>query len=85
MTWLRDVLVLKSCANESLCDPAFLRYAWRQDEMSIWGDAFEIFEISGFLADLQQIHVAQARNVNRPLSLETFLLRLRNRPIAKSS
>ncbi len=56
-TWLRDVLVLKSCANES--DPALLRYAWRQDEMRVWGDAFERFEISGFLADLQQIHVAQ--------------------------
>ncbi len=83
-TWLRDVLVLKSCENDKPCDPAFLRYAWRQDEMRAWGDAFEISEISGFLADLQQIHVAQSRNVNRLLSLETFLLRLRNKLIAKS-
>ncbi len=78
-TWLRDVLVIKSCASESPCHPSMLRYAWRQDELKAWGASFEISEISGLLEDLQKIHVAQTRNVNRPLSLETFLLRLRKK------
>lgn len=84
MTWLRDVLVIKSCAG-SPCPQDLLRYAWRQDEMTAWGTSFERSEINMLLADLQHIHAAQARNVNRQLSLETFLLRLRKRQVAGSS
>jgi len=85
MTWLRDVLVIKSCSNESLCDPALLRYAWRQNEMATWAGSFGTSEINMFLEDLQRIHAAQARNVNRQLSLESFLLRLRNQHVTKLS
>lgn len=83
MTWLRDVLVIKSCASEKPCDPALLRYAWRQDEMLAWGAAFDRSEINRFLSDLQCIYTAQIRNINRQLSLETFLLRLRKNKVAK--
>lgn len=85
MTWLRDVLVIKSCASDKPCPPDFLRYAWRQDEMTVWGASLECSEINMLLADLQCIHAAQARNVNRQLSLETFLLRLRKQQVARSS
>ena len=85
MTWLRDVLVIKSCAGGSPCDPALLRYAWRQDEMTRWAGSFDRSEIHMFLSDLQRIDVAQARNVNRQLSLETFLMRLRKNQAIQSA
>lgn len=85
MTWLRDVLVLKSCAGSTPCDPALLRYAWREDEMKAWAAFLDASEVCALLADLQAIYLAQARNVNRQLSLETFLMRLRKRQDAVPS
>jgi DNA polymerase-3 subunit delta' len=86
MTWLRDVLVFKSLENTSPCDADLLRYAWRADDIRAWADFLDIHEIEGLLSDLQKIHLAQSRNVNRQLSLETFLLRLRkNKSLLKLS
>ncbi len=77
MTWIRDALVLKSSEYKKQSDPAMLRYAWRVEELKSWTAQRSGSEIHDLFSDLQTIYHARTRNVNRQLSLETFLIRFR--------
>lgn len=84
LTWFRDVLVIKSLPDVVPVDPENLFYSWRYEALKGWAGAMSSEEISSFLADLQVIRRAQARNINRRLSLETLLLKLQTKRIALS-
>lgn len=77
MTWIRDALVLKSLNTKGWFDPTMLRYSWRVEEIKAWTDQRTGPELHRLFDDLQTIYHAQSRNVNRQLSLETFLMRFR--------
>ena len=77
-TWFRDVLVIKSLNETTHIDPSNLVYSWRYEEMKSWAEKMDANEITDFLSYLQAIHVAQTRNVNKQLSLETLLLKLQD-------
>jgi DNA polymerase-3 subunit delta' len=77
--WFRDVLVLQSVPNPELLDPSWLVYSWRRDEIKRWATQMNTHEVGAFLADIQEIHEAQIRNINRQLALETLLMQLRDK------
>ncbi len=79
--WFRDVLVLQSVPNFDLLDPSWLVYSWRHEEIKRWAARMNTHEVGAFLADLQEIHQAQIRNINRQLALETLLMQLRDKVI----
>ncbi len=80
MHWFRDGLVLKSLQNQNQSRPDALFFSWRFDEIRAWSASWDASELCTVLSDLQTIYNAQTRNVNRPLSLETLLLRIRKTP-----
>ncbi|HEY5599688.1 MAG TPA: DNA polymerase III subunit delta' C-terminal domain-containing protein, partial [Candidatus Manganitrophaceae bacterium] len=77
--WFRDVLVLQSVPDPSQMDSSWLVYSWRRSEIEKWAARVHPHEVGAFLADIQEIHQAQARNINRTLALETLLMRLRDK------
>lgn len=77
--WFRDVLVLQSVPDPSALDPSWLVYSWRHEEIRRWATRMNSHEVGSFLADIQEIHQAQVRNVNRQLALETLLMQLRDK------
>lgn len=77
--WFRDVLVLQSAPDPSQMDSSWLVYSWRRSEIEKWAARVQPHEVGAFLADIQEIHQAQARNINRTLALETLLMRLRDK------
>lgn len=81
--WFRDVLVLQSVPNPEILDPSWLVYSWRHEEIKRWATRMNTHEVGAFLADLQEIHQAQIRNINRQLALETLLMQLRDKLIQK--
>ncbi len=74
--WLRDLLTIKSLRTTTHIDPSMLSYPWRLEEMKARAVSMTPEDILDLLADLQALHLAQARNVNRQLSLETFLMKM---------
>lgn len=83
-TWFRDILVIKSLAGASPVNPKHLRYSWRHEDLKVWADGMSADEISGFLADLQDVRKAQIRNVNRRLSLESLLMKIHTKQMVSS-
>lgn len=79
--WFRDVLVLQSVPNPEVLDPSWLVYSWRHEEIKRWAMRMNTHEVGTFLADIQEIHEAQVRNINRQLALETLLMQLRDKLI----
>ncbi len=77
MIWFRDVLVFQALSKTNAVDPELLIFSWRYSEIETWAGRMEETTVLNFLDDLQVVHQAQTRNVNRPLSLETLLLRLK--------
>ncbi len=76
LNWFRDLLVIKSLPDTRHLDPSMLLYSWRYEEMKNWASAMGSDDILDVLAHMQALHMAQTRNVNRQLSLETLLLKL---------
>jgi|GEM_PF-47794 len=81
--WFRDVLVLQSVPDPNALDPSWLVYNWRHEEIKRWAARMNAHEVVTFLADLQEIHQAQIRNINRQLALETLLMQLRDKLITQ--
>lgn len=77
--WFRDVLVLQSVPHPEGLDPSWLVYSWRKEEIQRWAARMNPHEVGSFLADIQEIHRAQVRNLNRQLALETLLMQLRDK------
>lgn len=79
--WFRDVLVLQAVPSPELLDPSWLVYSWRYEEIKRWAARMSTQEVGTFLANIQEIHQAQVRNVNRQLSLENLLMQLKDKLI----
>ncbi len=80
--WFRDVLVLQALPSSQAVDPAQLVYAWRHDELAKWAGRSSPYRIGRFLARLEELQKAQARNVNNQLAMETLLMELRDTLLA---
>ncbi|MBN4054694.1 DNA polymerase III subunit delta' [Nitrospira defluvii] len=77
-TWFRDLLTIKSALRTAHIDPSMLVYSWRLEEMKTSAGKMTSDDILDFLDELQAVHLAQIRNVNRQLSLETLLFKLQS-------
>ncbi|MFQ5596795.1 MAG: DNA polymerase III subunit delta' [Nitrospiria bacterium] len=77
LTWFRDLLLIKSLPENTHVDPTMLIFSWRYEEMKRWAEGITQDAVFDILTDLQAIHQAQIRNVNRQLSMEALLLKLR--------
>lgn len=82
MEWFRDVLVFHSLQSRGGCTPSRFVNSWRYEELSQWAGRTRAEEVWIFLDDVHKIQMAQTRNLNRTLSLETLLLQLRAKVIA---
>jgi DNA polymerase-3 subunit delta' len=76
--WFRDVLVLQAMPAPEAVDPSSLVYAWRQDELAKWAVRSSPYQVGRFLARIEELQKAQARNVNNHLAMETLLMELRD-------
>lgn len=80
--WFRDVLVFKSLqesqGNTGNGDNQLI-FSWRAVAVKAWASRMEAEEIFSFMTDLQAVRLAQARNVNRQLSLEMLLVQLQKK------
>ncbi|HIE64237.1 MAG: DNA polymerase III subunit delta' [Nitrospira sp.] len=82
MEWFRDVLVVHSLQSSGEGSASQFVHAWRQEALSRWAGRMSPEAVWTFLDDIYKIQMAQNRNLNRTLSLETLLLRLREKVIA---
>jgi DNA polymerase-3 subunit delta' len=82
MEWFRDVIVYHSLKNQGKCDSSKFKFSWRYQELSRWAGRMDPEVVWVFIDDVHKIQMAQNRNLNRTLSLETLLLRLREKVIA---
>ncbi|MFQ5579423.1 MAG: DNA polymerase III subunit delta' [Nitrospiria bacterium] len=83
MGWFRDVLVFHSLQSPYEENLSRFVYPWRYKELRQWAEWMAPEEVWTFLEDVHQIQMGQNRNLNRTLSLETLLLRLREKIIAR--
>ncbi len=77
LAWFRDVLVAQ--ATTSPLDASWFVYGWRLSEIKTWAGRMDAQEVGAFMAQMQAIQQAQVRNINRVLSLETLLMKLRDK------
>ncbi len=83
MGWFRDVLVFHSLRHPGEnCASQFV-FSWRYQELSQWAGRMSPEAVWTFLEDVHKIQMAQNRNINKTLSLETLLLQLREKVIAR--
>jgi len=82
MEWFRDVLVFHSLQSPGEDSASRFVHAWRYKDLRQWAGRMGPEATWTFLEDVHKIQMAQNRNLNRTLSLETLLLCLRERVIA---
>ncbi len=83
MHWFRDVLLVKSLNEEKNVSDINLYFPWRHTAIKAWAEQMTSSEIHDLWEDMQRVLAAQNRNVNRPLSLETLLMRMRKNPFSQ--